>query len=68
MSKVIVITEKEAQSLMGQEWTTDVLFNPIQDEKGNWVISVEEVRSEKQEFAFIKEKTEIEFEVVLIEP
>ena len=61
MGKVIQITESEALSMIGKEYTTDMLFNPIQDAKGKWVISEEEViqykvKEKDGDFSFIKTK------------
>lgn len=59
MGKVIEITESEALLLKGKEYTKDMYFNPVQDEKGKWVISEEEVKQykkDKEDFDFIKTK------------
>jgi len=41
---VHLLTEQEAQSLIGVEFISDNYFNPIQDADGNWIISIEEVQ------------------------
>jgi hypothetical protein len=41
---VHLLTEQEAQSLIGVEFIPDNYFNPIQDADGNWIISIEEVQ------------------------
>ena len=61
MGKVIEITEAQALSMKGKEYTTDMYFNPIQDAKDKWVISEEEIIQYKQkegdsDFSFIKTK------------
>lgn len=55
MGKVIEITEAQALQLKGKEYTKDMYFNPIQDAKGKWVISEEEIiQYKKSTYAFIK--------------
>lgn len=41
---VHLLTEQEAQSLIGVEFIPDNYFNPILDADGNWIISIEEVQ------------------------
>lgn len=41
---VHLLTEEQAQSLIGVEFIPDNYFNPIQDADGNWIISIEEVQ------------------------
>jgi len=43
MIQVGLLTEQQKNELVGQQYTTDSYFNPIQDANGNWVISVEEI-------------------------
>lgn len=62
MGKVIEITEAQALQLKGKEYTKDMLFNPIQDAKGKWIISEEEVIQYKikdgdADFSYIKSKS-----------
>jgi hypothetical protein len=38
---LLTITEKD--SLVGQQYTKDSYFNPIQDINDNWIISTEEI-------------------------
>ena len=53
--KVIIITEEQANSMMGVEYVKDMKFNPIQDMDGNWVISYEEaMHCKKTEYAYLK--------------
>jgi len=42
---VYKITEQTANNIKGVEYTKDVLFNPIQDVNGNFVISFEELKA-----------------------
>ena len=41
--KVVVVSKTRAMKLKGKETTEDLLFNPIQDSLGRWVISKEEI-------------------------
>ena len=41
--KVAVVSKTRAMKLKGKETTKDLLFNPIQDSLGRWVISKEEI-------------------------
>jgi len=41
--KVAVVSKTRAMKLKGKETTEDLLFNPIQDSLGRWVISKEEI-------------------------
>ena len=43
MIQVALLTETQKNQLVGQHYTIDCYFNPIQDENDNWVISIEEV-------------------------
>jgi hypothetical protein len=38
-----ILTEEQKDSIVGQQFTTDSFFNPIQDKLDNWIISVEEM-------------------------
>jgi hypothetical protein len=61
MGRVINITEKQAEAMIGKTFAPDSYFNPIQDKNGQWVISEEEavhLRSDKEDyepFQFIKQ-------------
>lgn len=39
---VVLLTEEQKDLLVGQLFTEDSYFNPIQDKNENWVISTEE--------------------------
>ena len=41
--KVAVVSKTRATKLKGKETTDDLLFNPIQDSLGRWVVSKEEM-------------------------
>lgn len=66
---VAILTQEQKEQLVGQEYTTDSYFNPIQDANNNWVISVEEIDSCKNEyFAWIKELQLITYEPKEVTP
>ena len=48
---VAKITPQQAESLKGTEFVTDNYFNPIQDNNGNWIISLQELVYCSVEFA-----------------
>jgi hypothetical protein len=43
MTYVGLLTITEKDSLVGQQYTEDSYFNPIQDINDNWIISTEEI-------------------------
>ena len=43
MIQIAIITETQKNELVGQLYTTDSYFNPIQDCNDNWIISTEEM-------------------------
>jgi hypothetical protein len=45
MIQVAILTEEQKDLLVGQQFSTDCYFNPIQDANDNWVISTEEIQS-----------------------
>jgi hypothetical protein len=45
MIQVAILTEEQKDLLVGQQYTIDSYFNPIQDLNDNWIISVEEIQS-----------------------
>lgn len=59
MIKVYQLTEEQANQIKGLEYTTDMTFNPIQDDNGNWIISQEEVTNTTIDW--IKELPAIEY-------
>jgi hypothetical protein len=51
-----ILTDKQKDSLLLQEFAPDSYFNPIQDLNDNWIISVEEmVNCVNDEFMWVKE-------------
>ena len=62
MIQVALLTEEQANSLIGVEVITDNYFNPIQDKNGNWIISLEEV--EQCSIEWVKALPLIEYEPV----
>ncbi len=54
-----LLTEEQKNQLVGQQYAPDSYFNPIQDEDGNWIISIEEVQA--TDIQWVKELTLIEF-------
>lgn len=51
-----LLTIEQKDSLVGQMYTDDSYFNPIQDEADNWVISVEEMEyCTNPEFIWVKD-------------
>ena len=64
-----LLTEQQKDSLLIQQYAPDCYFNPIQDEKGRWVISEEEVlQYKKATYAFIKSAPLKEHEAKKEEP
>lgn len=61
-SYVGVLTIEQKDSLIGQLYTDDSYFNPIQDADDNWVISVEEMKfCTNEQFAWVAELPIIEY-------
>lgn len=51
-----LLTEVQKDELVGQQYTADSYFNPIQDVDDNWVISVEEMEyCTNPTFAWVKD-------------
>jgi hypothetical protein len=51
-----LLTEVQKDELVGQQYTADSYFNPIQDADDNWVISVEEMEyCTNPTFAWVKD-------------
>ena len=57
--QVYLLTQEQADSLIGVEFVPDNYFNPIQDEDSNWIISVEEVNQCSIEW--VKELPQIDY-------
>ena len=60
---VAILTTDQKEQLVGQEYTIDSYFNPIQDLNDNWVISTEEIDNlTNEDFAWIKDLKLITYE------
>ena len=56
MEKVAIINEDQMEFLMGQEFTIDSYFYPVQDCNGNWIISEQEIdQTTNPDFLWVKE-------------
>ena len=62
---VAKITKEQADELKGKEFVQDNYFNPIQDDNGNWIISLQELVYCNVDFANSVEL--IKFEPVIVE-
>ena len=57
-----LLTIEQKDLIVGQEYTTDSYFNPIQDLNDNWVISVEEMEyCTNVDYLWVKDLTLIEY-------
>jgi hypothetical protein len=62
MIQVSLLTEQQKNELVGQQYTTDSYFNPIQDINDNWIISQEEINyCDNENFLWIKNLPLIDF-------
>jgi len=62
LTYVGLLTEVQKDELVGQLYTDDSYFNPIQDATDNWIISVEEMEFCTIElFMWVKDLTLIEY-------
>jgi hypothetical protein len=72
MRQVAIITKEQKDKLIGQQFMTDVYYNPIQDLDDNWVISSQEIdQSEDKKiisFKDLKLNTHREKKVLIEEP
>ena len=60
--KVAVVSKTRATKLKGKETTEDLLFNPIQDSLGRWVVSEEEIEQlTDSDYLYLKALPLIEF-------
>jgi hypothetical protein len=62
MIQVGLLTEEQKDELIGQQFMVDVYFNPTQDLKDNWVISIEEIQQCNNQFSWVKELELIAYE------
>lgn len=66
---VALLTTNQKDQLVGQQYTQDSYFNPIQDANDKWVISVEEIDScTNKDFAWVKDLQLITYEPKEITP
>ena len=62
LTYVGLLTEVQKDELVGQLYTEDSYFNPIQDASDNWIISVEEMEfCTVEQFMWIKDLPLIEY-------
>lgn len=62
LTYVGLLTEVQKDELVGQLYTDDSYFNPIQDNSDNWIISVEEMEfCTVEQFMWIKDLPLIEY-------
>jgi hypothetical protein len=51
-----LLTDAQKDELVGQLFDDDSYFNPIQDNSDNWIISIEEIKNNKNpNFMWIKD-------------
>jgi len=68
LTYVGLLTEVQKDELIGQLYTEDSYFNPIQDASDNWIISVEEMEfCTVEEFAWVKDLELIEYVAKVVE-
>jgi len=62
MIQVALLTETQKNQLVGQYYTDDSIFNPVQDNDNNWVISTIEVTTcTNEEFMWVQDLELIPF-------
>ena len=62
MIQVVLLTETQKDSLIGQMYDEDSYFNPIQDDFDNWIISIEEMDfCVNPEFQWVKDLPLIDY-------
>jgi hypothetical protein len=63
--EVYLLTEEQAESLIGVQFMPDNYFNPIVDADGNYIISIEEV--EQCSVEWVKALPLITYKPIIIE-
>ena len=59
-----LLTIKQKGLIVGQQYTTDSFFNPIQDLNDNWVISIEEMNyCDNNDYLWVKD-----LDLIIYEP
>ena len=68
MILVGLLTEQQKDESLGQLYSTDSYFNPIQDNNGNWIISIEEIQQNtNKQLNFINNLPLIEYNPIQID-
>lgn len=68
LTYVGLLTEVQKNEIIGQLYTEDSYFNPIQDNSDNWIISVEEMEfCTIEQFMWVKDLPLIEYTPKVIE-
>ena len=64
-----LLNQEQKDSLVGQLYTDDSYFNPIQDFSDNWIISTEEmINCTNKDFAWVKDLELIEYKPKEVTP
>jgi hypothetical protein len=50
-----LLTVEQKDQLVGQLYAPCSYYNPIQDFNDNWIISIEEIECENEQFVFLKD-------------
>ena len=59
-----LLTIEQKDLIVGQQYTTDSYFNPIQDLNDNWVISIEEINyCDNNDYLWVKD-----LDLIIYEP
>ena len=59
-----LLTIEQKDLIVGQQYTTDSFFNPIQDLNDNWVISIEEMEyCDNNDYLWVKD-----LDLIIYEP
>ena len=61
---VYLLTEQQKNTINRHVYKDGMLFNPIQDINGNWIISIEEVEQSEAPWGWVKNLPQIEYEPV----
>jgi hypothetical protein len=55
LTYVGLLTELQKDQLVGQLYAPCSYYNPIQDFNDNWIISIEEITCENEQFVWLKD-------------
>jgi hypothetical protein len=66
MIQVAILTGEQKDLLLGQQYTIDSYFNPIQDLNDNWIISEEEINKCDNEYIWVKDLDLIDYQPKLL--